>query len=210
MLVAAEIIKSRANAIAKRDEKNGGDGRAQRWSDAALAYNDRVRPRRAIAVLLFLASITFQASFITLDAFPSDEGLVLVAAEDVSKGRLLYRDCYVPVTPGVYLIQGLAFKLFGSSFLVSRVLMSVVYALCVVLTFAIATGCLPLRQATLTGVLAIFLQVWMWPHAQFFSYNALAILFCVLAIRLAWSITARNQALRPPPPARAFDRAGAG
>ncbi len=113
---------------------------------------------------------------------------MLTAAHDVSKGHLLYRDVYVPVTPGVYLIQGFAFKLFGSSFLVSRVLMSVVYALCVVLTFAIATGCLPLRQATLAGVLAIPLQVWMWPHAQFFSYNPLAILFCVLAIRLAWSI----------------------
>ena len=73
--------------------------------------------------MLVVLSIAFQACFITLDAFFSDEGVVLVAAADLAEGGRLYRVSYVPVTPAVYLLQGAAFKLFGSRLLVSRALM---------------------------------------------------------------------------------------
>jgi hypothetical protein len=149
------------------------------------------RQLRAI-VALVAASLVFQTCFITLDAFHSDEGLVLVAAADVAKGRLLYRDCYVPLTPGVYLLQGVAFKLAGSRFIVSRLLMAGAYAATVATVFSIAGCLLPVPWALLAGAIAIPFQLWMWPHAQFFSYNALATLLCLVAIRLAWSIEARG------------------
>jgi hypothetical protein len=147
-----------------------------------------VRLKLCIAGLLFLTSIAFQSCFITLDAFVSDEGIVMVAADDVANGKLLYQDCNVPLTPAVYLLQALAFKIFGSSFLVSRALICIVYASCVVMVFALALSYLPLRKAAFAGALAIPLQVWMWPHAHYFSYNMLAILLCLVAIRLAWQI----------------------
>jgi hypothetical protein len=132
--------------------------------------------------------MSFQSSFIMLDTFASDEGVVLVAAEDVANGKLLYRDVYVPVTPTVYLLEGLVFKLLGSEFWVSRLLAAALYAAIVVATFAVASICLPLGFATIAGVLTIPLEVWMWPHAQFFTYTPLAILFCVLSIALAWRL----------------------
>ena len=155
-----------------------------------------MRPQARIAAALVVLSLAFQACFITLDAFYSDEGVVLVASADVAEGRLLYRDCYVPVTPAVYWLQAFAFKLFGSHFLVSRALIAGVYAAGVALVFMIAASCLPLRRAALAGALAIPLQLWMWPHAQFFSYNALATAFCLLAIVLAGSLEAGPRRLR--------------
>ena len=68
----------------------------------ALLYSRRVSPNLRIGIALLLASVAFQASFITLDAFVSDEGIVLVAADDVANGRLLYRDTNIPLTPTVY------------------------------------------------------------------------------------------------------------
>lgn len=141
-----------------------------------------------IGIVLLLASIVFQSSFITLDAFVSDEGIVLVASDDVAKGHLLFVDTNIPLTPTVYLVQGLVFKVFGSHFLVSRALVCLVNALCVVMVFVLSLCMLPTRSAAFAGALAIPLQIWMWPHAQYFSYNQLTILLCLVAIRLAWSI----------------------
>lgn len=153
-----------------------------------VSYNFRVPKNLGVAILLVVASLAFQSCFITLDAFVSDEGIVLVAADDVAHGRLLYRDISVPLTPAVYLLQGLAFKIFGSSLLVSRALVAIVYASSVVAVFALALCFVPRRKAAIAGSLAIPLQVWMWPHAQYFSYNTLAILLCLVALRAAWSI----------------------
>ncbi len=147
-----------------------------------------MNPRLRTAGLLFVASIGFQLGFMFLDAFLSDEGVVLVVAEDLASGKRLYRDVYTPVTPAVYLLQGIAFKLMGASFAVSRALMCIVYATSVALTYWIATHQLPGRIALWVGVAAIPLQVWMWPHAHYFSYNALAILCCLAAIERAWAI----------------------
>lgn len=125
-----------------------------------------------------------------VDAFLSDEGVVLVVAEDLASGKRLYRDVYTPVTPAVYLLQGLAFKLLGVSFTLSRALMCIVYAASVAVTYWIASVQLPRRHATIVGIVAIPLQIWMWPHAHYFSYNALAILCCVVAIERAWALEA--------------------
>ena len=147
-----------------------------------------MRSTNRIAALLFFASVAFQSLFIFLDAFVSDEGIVLVAANDVAMGRLLYSDVNIPLTPTVYLLQGLAFKIFGSNFMLSRLLICFVYAGCVVMSFRLACTYLPQRQATMVGALTIPLQIWMWPHAQFFSYNQITILLCLVAMRVAWSI----------------------
>jgi len=147
-----------------------------------------VRSKWTLALLLFAASIGFQASFITLDTFPSDEGVVLVAANDVASGKHLYTDCYVPVTPSVYLALGAAFKLFGASFEISRWLICLIYAASVALVFGIAVSIVPVRVAVTCGLIAILLQVWMWPHAHFFTYTPLSIFFCLLALLLAWRI----------------------
>jgi len=155
-----------------------------------------VPQRLWLTTALVAASLGFQSCFITLDAFFSDEGLVLVAADDLAKGRLLYRDCYVPLTPLVYLLQGLAFKLAGSHIIVSRLLMTATYAATVAAVFSMAGRVLPTWRAVLAGVIAIPLQLWMWPHAHFFSYNALATLLCVVAICIAWSVEARPRRLR--------------
>lgn len=125
--------------------------------------------------------------FIGLDTFPTDEGLVLVASDDIAKGRILYRDCYVPVTPLVYLIQGVAFKVFGSSLLVSRLLMLATNAATVALTFLIATSCTSTGAALLAASIVTLLPLWAWPHGQFFSYSPLSVMLCVLSLHFAWT-----------------------
>ncbi|MDP3938609.1 MAG: hypothetical protein Q8R92_10800 [Deltaproteobacteria bacterium] len=149
------------------------------------------------AVLLFFASMAFQMSFIWLDAFSADEGIVLVAADDVAKGKHLYKDIHVPLTPLVYLLQGFAFKMLGGSFLLSRLLMSILYASMVSLVFIIATSCMPYAFALVAGLVAAVLQVWGWPHAQFFTYTPLSIFFCVLAIYFTWQAEIHSRASWP-------------
>jgi hypothetical protein len=148
------------------------------------------------ACALLVLSVLFQTLFIALDVFPSDEGLVLVASEDVSQGQLLYKDCHIPVTPLAYFIQGLAFKAFGSSIQISRLLICLTYASIVALVFMISITCMSYRYALLAGLIAVLLQVWVWPHAQFFSYTPLSVLFCTLSIYLAWLIEVRPERLR--------------
>ncbi len=155
-----------------------------------------MRPALRNALMLLCASMAFQAPFITLDAFASDEGIVLVAANDLANGRLLYQDINVPLSPAVYMLQAFVFKIFGSSFLVSRFLIALSNAIGVVLIFALAHCFLSLRRATLAGALAIPLQIWMWPHSHYFSYNTLAMLLAMLSIRVAWSIEAGSQRQR--------------
>ena len=94
-----------------------------------------------------------------LDAVVADEGIVLVASCDGAQGRLLFVDTNIPLTPTVYLVQALAFKVFGSHFLVSRALICTVNALCVVMVFALALCFLPGRGAALAGALAIPFQI---------------------------------------------------
>jgi len=141
-----------------------------------------------VAVILFVCSAAFHMYFIGLDAFHTDEGLVLVASDDIARGRLLYRDCYVPVTPLVYLIQGVAFKVFGSSLLVSRLLMLATDAVTVALTFLIATSCTSTGVALIAASIVALLPLWTWPHGQFFSYSPLSVMFCVLALHFAWTV----------------------
>jgi 4-amino-4-deoxy-L-arabinose transferase-like glycosyltransferase len=140
------------------------------------------------AGLLFLASIAFQTLFIGFDIFPSDEGLILLASEDIANGKVLYRDIHVPLTPLIYLLQGFIFKVFGASMLVSRLSMSVTYALIVVLVFLISRQCMSTSFAFLAAFCAILLQLWVWPHAHFLSYTPLAVLFSMISLYLAWSV----------------------
>ncbi|MCP4038982.1 MAG: hypothetical protein GY733_18735 [bacterium] len=151
-----------------------------------------MRANLRIGIAIFVASVAFQSSFITLDAFVSDEGIVLVAADDVANGRLLFRDVNIPLTPTVYLLQGLAFEVFGSHFLVSRALICIVNAACAAMVFQLALTFLPTRRAVVAGLLAIGLQVWMWPHAHYFSYNQLTILLCLVALRAAWALETKG------------------
>lgn len=123
--------------------------------------------------------------FVGLDTFATDEGLVLVASDDIAKGRILYRDCYVPVTPLVYLIQGVAFKVFGSSLLVSRLLIVATDAAVVALTFLTATSCTSTGAALIAASIVTLLPLWAWPHGQFFSYSPLSVMFCVLSLHCA-------------------------
>ncbi len=126
--------------------------------------------------------------FIGLDTFPTDEGLVLVASKDVARGRLLYRDCYVPITPLVYLIQGVAFKVFGSSLLVSRLLVLATDATTVAVTFLIGASCTSTGVALTAASVVMLLSLWTWPHGHFFSYSPLSVMFCVLALHFAWKV----------------------
>ena len=116
--------------------------------------------------MLVASSLGFQVFFITLDAFYSDEGLVLVAADDAAKGKLLDRDRYVSLTPALYLLRGAAFKLAGSNFIVSRLLIAGVYTVTVIAVFWMAASLLPmgwkaLAAATGGGVLFYWRGGWL-------------------------------------------------
>ncbi len=104
-----------------------------------------------------------------------DEGYILELADDINRGKILYRDVYVdaPFPGAFYLIAGW-FRVAGTSVWSSRVLAVTAFALFVALVYAIARAVAPRAWALgLTAVLLCY-RVWAFPHWHVISYSSLA------------------------------------
>lgn len=104
-----------------------------------------------------------------------DEGYMLALAEDVRRGRVLYRDVYVdaPLPAAFYLLAGW-FGLVGSSVWASRLLAVGIFATLVGVVVRLAAEVLPRAGTIAVAVLLLCYRLWAFPHWQVYSYSSVA------------------------------------
>lgn len=108
--------------------------------------------RHSLPALMVLGAALYYLSYIRYGINFEDEGALLLAADAVLKGKVLYRDLYVAYMPGGYYLYALFFKCFGSGIVVGRMLCLTLRLLSVVLCLAIARRFLPSGLAVLPVV----------------------------------------------------------
>lgn len=91
-----------------------------------------------IALLVSLLSFAYLCLFRHFNAIEPDEGIVLQGAQRILTGQVLYRDFFSFYTPGSFYWLALFFRIFGSSILVSRMLLAAYGGACSALTYLVA------------------------------------------------------------------------
>jgi hypothetical protein len=124
----------------------------------------------------------------------ADEGYLLTQAEEILNGAAPYRDLDMFVTPGVWYLNALTFRLFETSVFATRCLV----ALCFLATVAVAGD--TIRRVSgpwwaAAGMLLFLpMLVWAFPAWSFSFYSPYSI-FCAtlaLATTLAWTRSGRS------------------
>jgi hypothetical protein len=104
-----------------------------------------------------------------------DEGYILAIADEINRGRVLYRDVNIDAPfPGAFYLLAGWFRLLGTSVYSSRLLAVTVFALLVMAVFRLAREFL--GRAWSLGVVVVFLcyRIWAFPHWHIFNYSPLA------------------------------------
>jgi hypothetical protein len=140
--------------------------------------------RAALPALVFAASTGFQLFFFDRWLSAMDEGHVLLYADLLNRGGLLYRDATSYPLPGAFYLLAQVFRLFEPSILVSRWLVSLEFAAFATLGFCLLRRLLPTPWA-LSGVLVAWLyRAWAFPHWQIFNYSTSALLLLTASLWL--------------------------
>ncbi len=131
-----------------------------------------------ISLLLFLAALGFYASTFNRGMMLADEGNLVHAAQRVAQGEVPYRDFYHFYAPGSFYIVAGLFKVFGESFLLTRVMWVAVRAAIVLLIFLVGLRFMPRRYAILPALVVLFVPgPWF---KSFYPFSALLSLWTVL------------------------------
>jgi len=88
-----------------------------------------------VRLVVLVGSFLFQISYLNQGIFPPDEGIYSLYSLLVSRGALPYVDFYDNHVPGIYLILGSFFKLFGPSLEVARIAIYILNSLTALLIF---------------------------------------------------------------------------
>lgn len=108
-----------------------------------------------------------------------DEGHMLLFADQVNQGRLLYRDMTIYPLPGAFYGLALVFALFEPSILVSRWLVVLEFAAFVALLWLwMRRMVAPAWAIAAVGALWVY-RVWSFPHWQMYNYSTTALLLLV-------------------------------
>ncbi len=128
------------------------------------------------AAVLFLASLGFYSLYYNRGMLLTDEGSLVHAAQRIAGGEVPYRDFYHFYAPGsFYLLAGL-FRIFGESFLLSRIMWVVVRAAIVALMFLAGCRFMPKRFALLPALVTLLV-----PGPWFKSFYAFSAVGCLWA-----------------------------
>src|SRR6266496_4316471 len=93
--------------------------------DSASSYLiPEYSPREVwIAMAVFAITVLYLTPFLRFTVFNADEGITLQGAQRILSGQVLYRDFFGFYTPGSYYWDALIMRIFGSSFLVMRLML---------------------------------------------------------------------------------------
>jgi len=92
---------------------------------------------KIVLIALFVVSSTYLYPIITKPLLVFDEGLILVGAERILKGHIIYKDFWTAYPPGQFYTVALLFKFFGTSALSVRIYDITIKSLISVVTFLI-------------------------------------------------------------------------
>ena len=94
-----------------------------------------------------------------------DEGYLLELADEVNRGKLLYRDVYVDAPlPGAFYAMAAWFRVAGTSIWSSRLLAVALFALLAMLLFRVGRALLPRGWALVLAALVLCYSIWAFPH----------------------------------------------
>jgi hypothetical protein len=138
----------------------------------------------AAAALAFLVAFPLARRSVLL----SDEGLVLMQALDILKGKVLYRDMDAFVAPGIWYLLAGVFAVVKPSIFAGRMVALVGFALMVLVCFRIIERLASrlYAWAAVGGLLVTY--VWAFPAWTFPFYSQYGVLFALAALDrvLAW------------------------
>ncbi|MFP6664395.1 MAG: hypothetical protein VCC00_09365 [Deltaproteobacteria bacterium] len=146
----------------------------------------------------FLAAIVFQLPIFDRWLALLDEGYVLQIADDINRGRVLYRDVVVDAPfPLAFELLAKWFRLVGTSVFSSRLLAMLFFALYASSFYCLSREVLRRTHALVFVWLILCYRVWAFPHWQFYSYSLVAAsLALVAAAVLAASLRRASARLR--------------
>jgi hypothetical protein len=122
-----------------------------------------------------------------------DEGYILSIADDINRGRVLYRDVTVDAPfPGAFYLLAWWFRWTGPSVESSRLLAVGGFALFTGAMFRIVRELLPRLWALAFVVLLLCYRVWAFPHWHIYSYSLMAATLVTIAVALVCSPERRS------------------
>jgi hypothetical protein len=150
----------------------------ERDEDAALRPADALGVGAVVAAALAL-QVPVYDHWMSL----CDEGVVLQAAAEATRGTVPYRDVVLPhLTPlPLYLLVG-AFTLVGSTFAVARLLVLAAFAATALATYRLGRLALSPPAATAASLLVVACAPWAFPVWHTVTGSAFAIAFAMIAL----------------------------
>jgi len=146
-----------------------------------------------LTIAVALATVVFQWPIHDRWLALLDEGYILSIADDINRGRVLYRDVTVDAPfPGAFYFLAWWFRLTGSSVESSRVLAVVGFAVYNAALFRIARELLPRLWALAFVVLLLCYRVWAFPHWHIYSYSLMAAMLVTVAAALIYAPERRS------------------
>lgn len=140
-----------------------------------------------LLVVVALAAIAIQVPIADRWFALLDEGYILEIADDVNRGRVLYRDINVDAPfPGAFYLLAWWFRIAGTSILSSRVLAVGFFALFATALFRVSRAFVPRGWAF--GFLALLFcyRIWAFPHWHIYSYSLVSASLLALAVALVF------------------------
>ena len=108
---------------------------------------------RFLPAVVLAGAALYYLSYIRYGVNLTDEGVALLGADAILKGKVLYRDFWVPYMPGRYFLYALFFRLFGAGVIQGRVLGLVARLCSVALAIRLGRRILPPALAVLPAIL---------------------------------------------------------
>ena len=108
---------------------------------------------RFLPALVLAGATLYYLSYIRYGINLNDEGVPLLGADAILKGKVLYRDFFMPYMPGRYFLYALFFRLFGAGIIQGRVLGLVARLCSAALAIRLGRRILPPALAVLPAIL---------------------------------------------------------
>jgi hypothetical protein len=141
-----------------------------------------------LVLAVVLVAVAFQWPIHDRWAALLDEGYILSIADDINRGRVLYRDVTVDAPfPGAFYLLAWWFRLAGTSIASSRILAVGGFALFTGAMFRIVRELLPRLWALAFVVVLLCYRVWAFPHWHIYSYSLMAATLVTIAAALVCS-----------------------
>ncbi len=132
----------------------------------------------ACTVLAFAAQLPFAYHHAVL----LDEGVVMQMANDITNGKVPYRDGVHYAFPGVFYLTAAVFEVFGTSLEAARLLAAALFAVATGASVLICRWWCSRQEAILFFLLFLAYRAWSFPHWHMINYSPMAVTMSLVAI----------------------------